>query len=161
MNDGEFGEAVFQEIWEAQEIPYNYVADERKMEKVVHMLTDYAVIVARYEKLDPLNRNEFWHSAFLLFNEALIGMLTSERSMKLNGTHITPLKVFEKVKQYIKFQNGNCYLEDLVDTATRDFEKACKETTIKNHLRYMQSCIWNAIQVGNIGVQALIKRDFG
>jgi len=108
---------------------------------------------------------EFKQSIFLLFYNALIDMLLSESPMKLIGNSVTSAMVFNKLLEHISEGvdlDGNIYLsiDDLLDTATGDFEVACNNNDIKNHLQYMKSCIWNAMLVGNIGVHARIGYEY-
>ncbi len=158
ISNEELEEIVLEELWQQKTLPYEYVADERKMTKAIHTFTEYETFA---EGAKEKGGGDFHFAAFKLFNEALIEMLTSKEPMKLKGAYVTYAKVYDKLTEYISFDTtyGNIY--DLQETAIGDFTNACREQNIKNHLAYMKSCIWNAMQVGDIGIQALIKKDFG
>lgn len=158
ISKAELEEIVLDELYEQKTLPYEYVADERKMEIAIHTFTEYETME---QSVREYGGTDFNFAAFKLFNEALIEMLTTKQPMTLKGAHVTYAKVYDKLIPYISFDTvyGNIY--SLQETAISDFTTACKEQTIKNHLAYMKSCIWNAMQVGDIGIQALIKKDFG
>lgn len=149
---------VLEDLYNQKTLPYEYVADERKMTIAIHTLTGYEFME---ESAKRNGGGDFYFTVFKLFNEALIEMLTSKNPMMLKGVYVTYAKVYDKFLPYLSFSTpyGNIY--NLQETAISDFTQACKEQTIKNHLAYMKSCIWNAMQVGDIGIQALIKRDIG
>jgi hypothetical protein len=46
------------------------------------------------------------------------------------------------------------YIGDFMTTAIYDFEKASEKTEIINPMQYMKSCIWNAMQAGDISGHA-------
>ena len=161
LSDEELEIKVLEELEQEQAIPYCYSVNERKMAAAIHLLTGFEERLLWFERTPRIERNDFAQSTFLLFNEALIEMLTSRQPMNLKGANVTYAKVYDKLSRYVCFDGGTPHIYELLETATSDFESACKETTIKNHLQYMKSCIWTAMQVGDIGVQALIKRDFG
>lgn len=159
ISNEDLKDLVLEELYEQRTLPYEYVMDERKMTIAIHEFTEYE----HYKKYADLNVDEeFRFSVIKLFNEALIEMLTNRNPMTLKGAYVTYAKVYDKLVTYISFESdiyGSIY--SLQDTAVGDFTLACKEQSIKNHLAYMKSCIWNAMQVGDIGIQALIKKDFG
>ena len=156
VNLEELESIVYVELFENQTLPYHYLADENKAKLAIHILTEY-----KTHTNSNLSTNSFEFSVFKLFNEALIEMLTSQNPMILKGSHVTYGKVYDKLIPYITFECGHCHIYELQETAIQDFTSACKEQEIRNHLQYMKSVIWNAMQVGDIGIQSLIKKDFG
>lgn len=146
-------------LWEEKLIPYEFTSDYRLMKAVVHELTEWVHHKTNADNNDTYG-DSFEYSAFKLFNEALIEMLTDKQTM-VRGALITYAKVYDKLTEYVKFETTYCSIYDLQETAINDFTTACSERNIKNHLAYMKSCIWSAMQVGEIGIQALIKKDFG
>ncbi|MGL4791093.1 MAG: replication initiator protein A [Anaerotignaceae bacterium] len=147
---------VLEELYSKKTLPYEYIADERKMTIAIHTFTDYEVMKENVSKDDS-----FYFLVFKIFNEALIEMLTSTKPMTLKGADVTYEKVYDKLLSYISFETVYGNINGLQEIAIGDFMKACKEQNIKNHFTYMKACIWNAMQVGDIGIQALISRDFG
>ena len=154
-------EIVKEELWKNELLPPAYMGQFKKMEIAIHILTDYQRQRDYYCNAKVCDKDEFQHSVFLLCNEALIEMLTTIHQMNLKGVQVKRKDIYDKVITYVKFQGGECYLEDIMSVAMVDFEKACETRNIKNHLQYMKACIWNALQVGTIGIQAIIKKDFG
>ena len=84
---------------------------------------------------------------------SLIEMLTAKELIRLKGALISYAKVFDKLNEFIKYEeSGSGYLTIRI--------MACGKKKIQNHLQYMKSCIWNAMQVGNIREQALLRYHF-
>ncbi|MFV0518857.1 MAG: replication initiator protein A [Lachnospirales bacterium] len=146
---------VYNEMDEEKTLPYSYVVQPEKMEIAIRLMTDYNV----YEKSAKADREcEFEFSVVNLFTEALTEMLTTPGNMTLKGSTVTYSKIYDKLVNYIDFSGYTPSLFSLLETVKRDFTIALKETEIKNYLQYMKACIWNAMQVGDIDVQAFVKR---
>lgn len=146
---------VYDEMDEEKTLPYNYVVEPNKMSAAIRLMTDYNA----YEKNAKQDSAfEFEFSVVNLFTEALTEMLTTPGNMKLKGSIVTYSKVYDKLVKYIDFTGYTPSLYGLLETVKRDFTIALRETEIKNYLQYMKSCIWNALQVGDIDVQAFVKR---
>jgi hypothetical protein len=150
--------SVYQAIRDNKTLPYEFTTDRYLTLMAVHIFTEYDFHYKEYNK-SPDTRyadSDMW--IFCLFNEALIDMLTSKSLMKLNNSHISNRMVYDKLTK----ENLECFhhedgdnfsILNLVEQATSDFEKGYKINCEKhigiNHkLKYMQSCIWNAMQVG-------------
>ena len=165
LNEHEYREFILEEILNAETLPVSYLSDERKLTVAIHILTEWETgsDASRYaDKNGGLQR-----SAFITFNEALIEMLTVQSEpMMLRGRSVTYANVYERLKRYIKIHDsvfGGQFpsISDLQETAIGDFISACGNTEIKNHFQYMKAVIWNALQVGSVAIDALIKKDFG
>lgn len=163
MSDGMSNDAVemyaTHKLWEEKAIPYEFTQDYRLMKAVVHELTEWEHHKTNAESDDRYG-DSFEYSTFKLFNEALVEMLTDKQTT-VRGALVTYAKVYDKIAEYVKFDGAYCTIYNLQETAIGDFQVACSQRDIKNHLAYMKSCIWNAMQVGEIGIQAKIKKDFG
>lgn len=160
-SDGEtdgwnIADEVADALYQQGGIPYVYTRDERRMTEAIHLLTDYDT---HCQNAMLAGGDSFRHSAFKLFNHALIEMLTCTRLMELRGSHVTNVKVYDKLTPYLNFDGSTPFLFELPETAINDFMHACEEREIKHHLAYMKSCIWYALQVGDIGIQAQVHRD--
>lgn len=163
LSDGMSNEDVeryaLHKLWQEKSIPYEFTQDYRMMKVVIHELTEW-----EHHKTNANNngryRDSFEYSTFKLFNEALIEMITDKQTI-VKGAFVTYAKVYDKLAEYLKFEDTYCSIYELQGTAIGDFQVACSKRDIKNHLAYMKSCIWNAMQVGEIGIQAQIKKDFG
>lgn len=145
---------VSEALYEQEGIPFVYTQDVPRMTTAIHLLTDYD------GHCQNSGGNSFQLSAFKLFNQALIEMLTATRAMELRGGHVTSGKVYEKLTQYLNFDGDTPMLMELPELIVDDYMHACQKREIKHHLAYMKSCIWYVLQVGDIGLQAQIHRDF-
>ncbi len=158
ISENDLEDLVYEEILNEGTLPYWYVDDERRMLAAIRLMTEYR----HFELCAKTDvRNEFEFSVIKLFTEALTEMLTTKSNMTLKGSIVTYAKVYDKLMPYIKLDDVNISIYGLLETAKSDFTMACQQSEIKNHFQYMKSCIWNAMQVGDIGIQALIKKDFG
>ena len=155
-------EKVLNELKENNKLPYRYMADRNIMETAIHILTEYDNYLKWYldNKGSLANVDELRFFTFKLFNEALIEMLTSDK-MILRGAYITYAKVYDRLSEYIEIKGDYMTIGDIMDNSIGDYMKACENTEIQNPIGYMKSVIWNCLQVGNISVNASIRRDFG
>lgn len=159
MSHDDVEEYASRKLWQEKSIPYKFTQDYRLMKSVVHELTEWEHHKTNAENNDRYG-DSFEYSTFKLFNEALIEMLTDKQTT-VKGALVTYAKVYDKLAEYVKFETTYCSIYNLQETVISDFTVACSQRDIKNHLAYMKSCIWNAMQVGEIGIQAQIKKDFG
>jgi len=155
---------VINEILKEKTLPYWYTADYERVKVAIQYITDYRLRVDGYDE-NADESNALAHNTFVLFTNALIEMLTAKELIRLKGALISYAKVFDRLNEFIKYEEiGDGYLtirmDGLVETATTDFIMACGKKKIQNHLQYMKSCIWNAMQVGNIREQALLRYHF-
>lgn len=148
---------VMDSLYEQGDIPFLYTRDSLRMTEAIHLLTDYDT---HCQNIVSFDGNSFQLSAFKLFNQALIEMLTATRTMELRGSFVTNSKVHEKLKQFLNFDGDVPTLENISEIVISDYMHACQEREIKHHLAYMKSCIWYILQVGNIALQAQLHRDF-
>ena len=126
----------------------------------VHMATDYQMVLETYAATPASERDEFHHGVFCLFNEALIDMLVSDAPMYLNHAKVSQEMVNEKFDQCAGNGGeaaGGFDIQGLVKLTTDNFEvgyrlNSQKGSPIKSKLQYMKACIWNAMQVGKIGL---------
>ncbi len=154
-NQRELEKLVYDEMDKEQTLPYIYVTDSEKMQTAIKMLVDYDV----YKRSAEKDRScEFEFSVLNLFTEALTEMLTTKGNMNLKGSLVTYSKVYDKLVTRIDFSGYSPTIFTLFETVKCDFTNALEQYEIKNYLQYMKSCIWNALQVGDIDVQAFVKR---
>ena len=161
MSDDEKENIVFDEMLEAETLPYWYISDESRLTAAIHIITGYRQQM-KWFKNNENSRDDLKYSAFVLFNNALIEMLTTKNLMKLKGANISYSKVYAKLIEYLVYEEKNCefHIISLLDTAIGDFMTACRDREILNHMQYMKACIWNVMQVGEIGIHAKIAHDF-
>lgn len=146
---------VYDEIEKEQTLPFSYINDIEKMTAAIYLLSDFHSYKCNAEQNSEC---EFEFSIVNLFAEALIEMLTTKRNMTLKGATVTYSKVYDKLITFIDFSGGIPSIYNLLEITKRDFIIACEQFEIKNYLQYMKSCVWNAMQVRDIDVQAFTKR---
>lgn len=158
LKDREIRNIVWRELWETSGIPYRYNRDEVKTTAAIHIMTDWDLM---YDSFD----NEFTQAAYNLFNVALIEMCCAKSIMKLKDNTIMPEMLIKKINGFIEFDNGNdgslafISLLKLQEEVLTKYENAAANTKIKNHMKYMQTCIWDVLQVGDIATLADAKRN--
>jgi hypothetical protein len=160
--ESELEAIVFNEMRREKTIPRQYMDDYPSMQTAVRIVTEYHYVKLNYEAAEETDRDEFRNAVFHLFNNALTAMLTAKAAMQLNNMRLTREMVYDKLVEYVKYENSKKYgeffsMQDLLDNATGDFERACAEKNqidgkIKNSLKYMQACIWSAMQAGNSNI---------
>lgn len=169
LSDEEYIEKIEDELTAAGTLPYSYLSDDKKLTVAIRSITEWQSRNDFYNNLKPeAKRNsndvDLRHSAYNLFVEALIEMLTPQpQPMKLKGAFVSYSKVYDRLVPHIKqgeYSTG-LYLETVEEAAVEGFINGCRDTEIRNHLQYMKACIWTALQTGEIGVLAQIKHDFG
>jgi hypothetical protein len=150
-------ETVLADLRTEKKIPIGYLQSRKIscLQTAIHIITEYDQKVQSFTKSSEKDRYEFSHKVFLLFNEALIEMLTSRSLMNLKGAYVSYSMVYDKLSEYLKYIEDPKYgeyfeIQELIDVATNDFENAYRNTKIKNNLQYMKACIWNAMQTHGI-----------
>jgi len=136
------------------------LTNRAQIQDTVHTATDYNHICESHAAAPKTEQDEYTHSVFCLFNEALINMLSNDQPMCLNRQKVSCDMVNDKFVQCINnscLQNNSFDMPALIKLASLDYTKGYQfnienGTEIKNPLQYMKSCIWNAMLVGNIGL---------
>ena len=121
----------------------------------VHTATNYENICKQYADSESM-RNEFGQAVFRLFNNALITMLSSNYSM-INKQKVKAEDVRAKFDECVSASHsgkaGVLDMQSLIRVSIDGYEKGQQfnigqGVKIKNALRYMQACIWQALLVG-------------
>ncbi|GHU57187.1 hypothetical protein AGMMS49975_22170 [Clostridia bacterium] len=149
---GDFKNAVLDELDGNNRLDYAYSANRavnrEAMTIAVHYLTNFENCKKRVDddcELRLLN----------LANEAIIEMCTAKDTMKFNGSSVVYSRVVEKINEWTdgcRFVGGT--LAKIAETAVEKYlygeENA--ENGIRFPLRYMQSCVWDALATANLKV---------
>ena len=147
-------EDVIRELLARKELPYEYTLDCDRMTEAIHFLTDW-------ECMYPSGySDELKQKVYNLFNEALI-QLCMTKSIVLKGSHVTYAQVIRKINQVIKFGENYADISDVLEVAMDNYYAAAISTEIKNPLKYMESCIWDALLTGNVCMYSSLKKEFG
>ncbi len=150
---------IIKEIYDNQELPYSFTDSEFKMNIAIKELVNYDTTESNFKNNTI---DEFYFSTYKLFTNALTNMVTSKANMLLNGEIVTYSKAYYKLIEYISFEedefcNQYCHLNNLVDNAINDYKRASTTTEIKYPQKYMQACIWNALQIGDVRMHSEIN----
>lgn len=145
---------VQEKMLDERRLPYEYHSNEAAMTEAIHFMTGWDV------KYPAGYSDEFRQKIYNLFNEALIQMCMSSH-LQLKGSYVTYSKVIEKINAVAEFHKTCVSIDELVDGAMENFYKAASSTEIRFPLRYMQSCIWDALLSGNIEMYSNLRRVYG
>ena len=105
----------------------------------------------------PAGENDFEQAVFDLFTEALVSMMSSGDQMSFNSTLVSSEMIYDKFKQCASQTAGCLSVSELAKAASGDYIDGLtynlgQGTDIRNKVRYMESCIWNAFLVGKAGI---------
>ena len=155
-NDFEFDAKVLDatdEILDYKNIPYQFCKDPKLMTEIVHWMTEWDTFYPHGYNSDLRQR------VYNLFNHALIEMLTTRRTMTLNGSVTTYAKVLDKVNELTDFEDTYADVSEFMEPAMDHYIKGSENAEIRNPTRYMMACIWEVLQTGNIGLYEQLNRD--
>ena len=141
------------EILDFKKIPYEYCSDKELMTEIVHWMTDWDIFYPQGYKSDLEQR------VYNLFNHALIEMLTTTKTMTLKNSILTYRKVVDRINELAEFNDTYVSLEEFMYPSMENYIKGSKNAEIRNPIRYMMACIWEALQTGNIGLYEQLYRD--
>ncbi|GHU77134.1 hypothetical protein FACS1894188_10830 [Clostridia bacterium] len=131
-----------------------YGGDREQVEQVIHRLTNWDINNEWAMKNGTFD--DFQHRTYRIANEALVAMCNDDYRLS-NGVVIASEKILAKIFEY----RENFYTE-AIETALYNYQTAIDNgTEIKIPLRYMQSCLWTALQTGDMHTANAIQRDFG
>jgi len=148
------------DILKEKNIPASYLKDSYKTELAVRLLCDYSDRSVK-ENYSGLKNGEFLFEAYMLFTEALTGLLVSNTKRKFDGRTVDNATVREKLGRYISFsQNGSFSIAELLDNAVELYMDASRITVPRYPVRFMQRMIWNAMLNGSIKTESAIIHDF-
>ena len=145
---------VKEELLQNKGIPFSYKLDEQKLTEAIHIMTEWDIFYPNGYK-DQLRQH-----VYNLFNEALIQMCMSDQ-LTLKGSHVTYANIIQRINRAMKFNHGIIDITDVSEVAIENYYQAASTTQIKYPIRYMQSCIWDALLSGNISMYSSLKREFG
>ena len=151
--DGKIKERVRKEILMKKKVPYEYAMDKVLMTEAIHFLTYWDIRYPKGYFDDMMQRT------YNLFNEALISMCTTKIKLELKGEVIEARNIIERINRLGIFEDEGVNIEDIVSVATDNFYHALGHKEIRNPLKYMQSCIWDALRTDGVSLYAVLKKD--
>ena len=152
LREFDLEEIVEEEITKGKALPYTYKADPAKMEAAIHFMTEWRTFFPAGYK------DELRQRVYNLFNEALIEMCCADKPMTLKGSYVTYAKVIDKINHLAKFESYYVDISEFSEPAMGNFIRGAEGDEIKNPLAYMKSCIWDAMQTGDINLYADLRR---
>ena len=147
-------ERVRKEVLIKKGVPYEYAKDKALMTEAIHFLTYWDIRYPKGYFDDMMQRT------YNLFNEALISMCTAKMKLELKGEVIEARSIIERINRLGIFEDEGVNIEDIVSVATDNFYHAIGHKEIRNPLKYMQSCIWDALRTDGVSLYAGLKKDF-
>lgn len=146
-------EEIEDEICRLKALPYTYKSNPQRMEAAIHYMTEW-------NTLFPAGFNDdLRQRVYNLFNEALIEMCCADKPMTLKGSYVTYAKVIDKLNQLAEFGDYYVDLSEFSEPAMDNFIRGAEGDEIRNPLAYMKSCIWDAMQTGNVNLYADLRRS--
>lgn len=146
-------EEIEDEIRLLKTLPYTYKSNPQRMEAAIHYMTEWNTFFPAGFNDDLRQR------VYNLFNEALIEMCCTDKPMTLKGSYVTYAKVIDKLNQLAKFEDYYVDLSEFSEPAMDNFIRGAEGDEIRNPLAYMKSCIWDAMQTGNVNLYADLRRS--
>ena len=153
LSEFDLEEIVEEEITKGKSLPYTYKDDPAKMEAAIHFMTEWRTFFPAGYK------DELRQRVYNLFNEALIDMCCADKPMTLKGSYVTYAKVIDKLNQLAEFGDYYVDLSEFSEPAMDNFIRGAEGNEIRNPLAYMKSCIWDAMQTGNVNMYADLRRS--
>ena len=145
---------VKEKMQDSHSLPYEYAAKEDYMRAAIYYLAEWETLHGYGDELEQ--------RIYDLFVEALVQMCCSSSGsgMHLTGSYVTYAQVIDKINQRAKFGKNSVDISDFKDVAMENYHNAAIQGEIRNPLKYMESCIWNALITGSINLYAHFKRNF-
>lgn len=130
---------VIEEVNQEQGIPKEYLYNRQKLDISLSHLLDI--------RNDEIGYEEKYNACNRLFKNALVDMLSSQKTMQLSGDFVQAQDVYNSLRAFIDFETfGIGMIVDLLEFSIGDFEQALEKTTIKNKLAYMKSVVWSRLK---------------
>lgn len=169
LSDEEAESVVAEALLTEGVIPDEFFFNDTLRTMAVRLITQYDVKSRKFWWTTTRGADgEFAHSCYMLFAEALTEMSAPQTQFNYAGAKVlvTGEKVCRKINDYLRTsgEEGEMSLPELDDavqaTAMENYMTAASSMEIKNPMAYMKSCIWTALQVGDVGLHSDLARYF-
>ena len=171
LSDEEAESVVAEALLTEGVIPDEFFFNDTLRTMAVRIITRYDVKSRKYWWTTTRGADgEFAHSCYMLFAEALTEMSAPQAKFYYAGAGakvlVTGEKVCRKINDYLRTssEEGDMSLPELDDavqtTAMDNYMTVATNMEIKNPMAYMKSCIWTALQVGDVGLHSDLARYF-
>ena len=171
LSDAEAESVVAEALMAEGVIPDEFFFNDTLRTMAVRLITQYDVKSRKYWWTTTRGADgEFAHSCYMLFVEALTEMSAPQAKFYYAGAGakvlVTGEKVCRKINDYLRTssEEGDMSLPELDDavqtTAMDNYMTVATNMEIKNPMAYMKSCIWTALQVGDVGLHSDLARYF-
>ena len=151
-------DSLLESIISLGNIPEDILKDDDLLERTVHLLTSYDEL-SRRERYEHLEGGGFAYERFMLFNEALIQMLTPGNEESFGNLKLTSGKVQRRLPRFIETGQGRAGIASLINSASSQYAEGARFTQIRSPLQYMKRCIWEALVNGDIKTEDAIANE--
>ncbi len=153
MTDSELLSIVQEEIEKEGGIPYSYGLDKRRMELVIHYLTEW-----------DINRrngyaNKIEQKLYNLAVDSLIEMACEIDVKIYNGKKVSYEYVIEKINENLSNED-HMNIKHIIEQAIQDFIKANAKDEIKHPKNYIKSCILNSFDTYEIKFESFFNKTY-
>jgi len=146
LSEDELREIVEDEISLNGAVPYNYKADEKKMQTAIEILVE--LTSAHFS-------SDFEKSTLAMLVDCLTEMACAEGIQTYKGSSVSYAKVIDKINEIIKRESSLYHFaEETID----DYISAAKEYEIKDKRKYMKSVIWNSFLTYRVKFESHLTR---
>jgi hypothetical protein len=159
FNEGD----VLRELLGSRKLPYvfnnDYSTNARAMSTAIRYLSEWDTQNGGWT--DNMN-----NAAYKLAVEALSDMCAKKPGGGImkpgKSAAVSYARAIDKLNETLANQRGRPTIFAAIETAMTKYKSAIAEgARIRNELKYMQSCVWDSLLVGEIGGESDIYRDFG
>jgi len=138
---------IISELFKKGSVQPEWLADRELVKAAVEVLTDDELCGSR-EGYRRFPNGDWEWSAFCLYRDALISILSAGKPQMLGGRLVDSDEILEKLSQFVKVDcEGHVISLEELNGSTRDaYQFACENSTVRNPEAYMKSCLWRAMQ---------------
>ncbi|MCL1830043.1 MAG: helix-turn-helix domain-containing protein [Oscillospiraceae bacterium] len=153
----ELTNSIIDQLYNDYVIPDLHKKNKNYITAAIHYLTNYDNRMIFLKDLVNTYENESKSyqiyvdtqlESFRLFVKALIELLLLHSEIILNKRAVTAYEVSEMLNEFIEQEKSSFNIQTLQETAIDDYQIASCEVEIRNHVKYMQACIWNVMLQG-------------
>lgn len=126
---------LLEEIKKAKEVPLEFCTDKNKMEDTVDLLTE-----------NEIYSDELKKESLELFKICLVEMTTQKEMQYYGKQKLSYKNLLEKINKNIEIHNDYVKFKmNLVEEILDDYIDGALKTDVKNHKKYLKSCIVNGL----------------
>ena len=147
------GERIVNNIRLAGYIPESCLSDASSIEHAVHWICEWDIMYPNGYT------DEYQQRVYNLMVATLIEMLSTKNEFKVYGGLISAKAVLKRVNEAIHIIEGGVDATEFTEPAMTYYQNASMNGPIHNPVQYMKSCIWTALQSGDMETFRALKSD--